>query len=324
MHEHLVQPARNAKTHEIVPHKQLWDPKDATEKGRKNVGVHVGEYGRLMWTQNGMECYIQYFPPTEKDLSCPADLLVALMDYANIDMAVLQCGSLYGNLNDYYAMIVDEHPELSNRLLPLARINESKAYTDAQIRRLRHTIEKLKLRGLWFAAEESHFSPRYDEFWNEFEGLGIPVFLAFFPDHNTWMTSVSVLNHWIERFPHIKCVLPQAFPLSSTGPEGTFNEIPAWLRSLIVENEIYIELVYPISRGAIEDYPFPGSAQAVKTLYDSLGPERLVWGSDVPMVNRYCTYTQSLTCVTKHCSFIGPDDMTQIVGGNLRRIFSLQ
>jgi len=322
IYEHLVQPARNVRTNEIVSEKKLWNPNDPSETGRKDVNFHFGEFGRLGWIQDGVECYIQYFPPTEKDLSCPPDLLKAMMDYAGIDVAVLQCGGIYGNLNSYYAMVLDEYPDLAKRFLPLVRINEDQAYTDSEIRCLSHAIVDLGLRGLWFSAHSSCFGSTYDPFWSEVEKLGIPAFLAFFPDRTTWTTSIQVLEKWIEKYPNIPCVLPQAFPLSSREYNDSLV-IPEPVKSLIAQNQLYIELAYPIARGVIEDFPFPISNRAIQLLYDTFGSKKLVWGSDVPMVNRYCTYAQSLTHLTKYCTFISQEDMPYIVGGNLARIFRL-
>ena len=61
----------------------------------------------------------------------------------------------------------------------------------------------------------------------------------------------------------------------------------------------------------------------MRRLYDRLGPRRLVWGSDLPNVERHCTYAQSLTYLTRHCPFIPPADLALIVGGNIARLFNL-
>ncbi|MEM3658314.1 MAG: amidohydrolase family protein [Candidatus Hadarchaeum sp.] len=321
MHEHLAQPARRVKDHSPVE-KKLWDPTDPTLKGKRNVGFRVGEFGRFEWNQNGEECYIQYLPPYFEHMACSPYLLVAMMDYAGIDQAVLQCGAVYGKLNYYYALVMDEFPSLKSRFLPLAQIDERHAYEEVELKKLEHAIKHMNLKGLWFAADNNSFGPDYQCFWEAVEDMNIPVFLQFYPEKKAWLSSLKSTETWIERHSKIVCVLPQAFPLSTTEYNDEI-EIPDFAKRLINTNNLYIEICYPISRGRVEDYPFPISRKAIKKLYDIFGPTKLVWGSDVPMVERYCTYAQSLKYLTDYCDFISKKDIELIVGGNLVEIFRL-
>jgi predicted TIM-barrel fold metal-dependent hydrolase len=61
----------------------------------------------------------------------------------------------------------------------------------------------------------------------------------------------------------------------------------------------------------------------IREMCRTFGVERLVWGSDIPNVERYCTYQQCLDHLRKHCPFILPADMERILGGNLARLFPL-
>lgn len=321
MHEHLAQPARRAKDNAPVK-KELWDPNDSSLKGKKQVEFRVGQFGRFEWNQDGEECYIQYLPPYLEHMACPPGLLAAMMDYAGIDKAVLQCGAVYGRLNYYYAMVMDEFPTLRGRFLPLAQVDERHAYEEPELKRLEDAIKHMGLRGLWFAADKSSFGPEYQCFWKAVEEMNIPVFLLFYPEKKTWLSSLKLLEPWIEAYPKITCVLPQAFPLSTVEYNDEI-EIPDFAKRIINAGHLYIEVCYPIGRGRVEDYPFPVSRKAVEKLYDVFGPAKLVWGSDIPMVERYCTYTQSLKYFTNYCKFIPQKDMELIVGKNLAKIFGL-
>ncbi|MCI0440492.1 MAG: amidohydrolase, partial [Chloroflexi bacterium] len=48
----------------------------------------------------------------------------------------------------------------------------------------------------------------------------------------------------------------------------------------------------------------------------------LAWGSDLPNVERHCTYKQSLDYLRQHCDFIAPSDMDKICGDNVARLFA--
>ncbi len=55
----------------------------------------------------------------------------------------------------------------------------------------------------------------------------------------------------------------------------------------------------------------------------AVGPEipRYAWASDMPNVERHCTYKQSLDYLRLYCDFIPPGDMAKICGDNLARLF---
>ena len=54
-----------------------------------------------------------------------------------------------------------------------------------------------------------------------------------------------------------------------------------------------------------------------------IGARQLLWGTDMPFQNRFCTYRQSRSWIEKHCAFIGRDDLARIQGGTAARILGL-
>ena len=132
--------------------------------------------------QAGEECYLQYLPPTLRNLSAPPELMVAQMDYVGVDRAVLQTGHLYGRLNGYLSEAVRRFPE---RFWALAMIDEWKADSPSQLRTLERAIDRLGLHGLWFQTSvlEQHGraemvdDPAFRPFWDSVRDMGIPVYL---------------------------------------------------------------------------------------------------------------------------------------------------
>lgn len=319
MHEHLAQPARRVSDNAIVE-KRLWNPNDSSLAGWYDVGFRVGTYGRFVWSQDGEECYIQYLPPYVEKMAVSPEMMKAMMDYAQVSAAVLQCGSVYGKLNRYYRKFMNEKLWAKNIFYPLARIDEKLAYTTQVLDELQDLFSDGLLKGLWFAGDVEHFSSRYDEFWRTIRNLDIPVFILFYPDEN-WIHVFKELGRWAMLFADIRCVLAQSFPLSPRVLQSELT-MPQYTESIIKDGNIFIEIVYPIGRGAVEEYPYPISLEAVKKLYQTFGPNKLVWGSDMPMVERYCTYTQSLHYLLNSEIGITHSDMELIVGKNLQRILS--
>ena len=318
MHEHLAQPARREADNAIVE-KKLWDRNDSSSNGMYEVNFRIGDCGRFVWEQDEESCYIQYLPPYVENMQVSPRMLKTMMDYSGINAAVLQCGGTYGKLNKYYEKIMEENSWAQNTFFPLARIDEESSYTAATQKELEKALSNKFLKGLWFAGKPEHFSPKYDPFWRLVRQLSVPVFLLFYPDEN-WAVNLKGMGRWAGQFADIRCVLAQAFPLAAHRYDASLS-IPEYAKTIIQECDFLVEIVYPIGRGAIEEYPFPVSIRAVRELYQTFGAKKLVWGSDIPMVERYCTYSQSLGYFLKHCDFIPDSDKELIVGGNLKRIF---
>ena len=69
-------------------------------------------------------------------------------------------------------------------------------------------------------------------------------------------------------------------------------------------------------------YPHTALQPLVRALYDNVGPRRLVWGSDSPVVEQFMTYRQSLDIFREHTPYISADDKALILGGNLARLLA--
>ena len=68
-----------------------------------------------------------------------------------------------------------------------------------------------------------------------------------------------------------------------------------------------------------------GSAVAVAAVVKEIGSHRLMWGTDMPNVERFCTYRQSLDLFRKHCQgVISNDDIDNITGRTATRVFALR
>ena len=60
-----------------------------------------------------------------------------------------------------------------------------------------------------------------------------------------------------------------------------------------------------------------------ESLRDRLGTDRLMWGSDMPNVERFCTYKQSLDYVRKYCPFLTAREKDRILGDNCAAFYGI-
>ncbi|MGI9148815.1 MAG: amidohydrolase family protein [Chloroflexota bacterium] len=319
------EPVRRLADHAPVREQTLHDGRLGDPSSLRAVNFRVGSFGRFEWTADDTDLYLQFFPPSLQGMESPPEFMLQQMARAGVDRAVLQNARPYGRLDDYFAEAVRLYPNL---FIGLADVDEANAHTLAQITKLRRAVRELGLRGLYYANRalittsytRMFDDPLFDPFWEEVRGLGIPVFWEIFgvPDSNSrddQLREIDRLNRWAERWPTIPGVWTHGF-----SPE-LLEDMPAPLHELLGRDQFMVEILYPIYWARTHDYPFPELRPALEILYRRLGGERLIWGSDMPNVERNVTYRQSL----EYLRLIARDwlpgaDLDRILGLNVLRL----
>jgi L-fuconolactonase len=70
-----------------------------------------------------------------------------------------------------------------------------------------------------------------------------------------------------------------------------------------------------------QDYPYLDSQEQVKRLYDVFGPQRLMWATDWPGVERYCGYAKALALVRDEMKFLNEEDKSWILSRTVERVW---
>ena len=329
MHVHGNQPYRRTRDNAVVTERPLWDADDPTEAGRKtDVNFRVGRCGRFEWTVGGEDQYVQFLPPQMADLSMPAEVLVRSMDYAGVRTAVLQNDKIYGDLAGDFAAAAASYP---GRFIGLAQVEESFGYRDDQLARLRNQVERLGMSGFYFTMTAMFRSgytplpddPAYDPLWREVARLDLPVFWVHSAKSpvGTYDDEMRHLATIVERHPTLRHVLVHGVPTSIYADDADRVTLPPVLDELLKGGAVTSEILYPISWGGRFAYPYSKALVHIRQLLDRYGPHRFIWGSDMPNVERYCTYRQTLTYVADHADFLTDTDRRLIFRDNALGLF---
>ena len=290
----------------------------------EDLNFRGGDYGKFLWTVDGVDYARYYLPPTARQLDSPPEQIIAQMDYLGVSKGVIQGGHTYGRLNEYLGGVVRQYPD---RLYALASIREWMADDPAVIAELRTAVEYHGLAGLFFdtasvqreGRSELPDDPMFDEFWGVVRELGIPVFwnvTSSSPELEGLMEQHAAFGRWLERYPDIACVYTHGIPLYRFWSGGKLS-IPTEIWGALQAENVHTEILIPILMGGLWDYPYTEATGMIREYYDRLGSEKLIWGSDMPNVERHCTYTQSLEYITKYCDFLSQDDIDRICGANV-------
>jgi predicted TIM-barrel fold metal-dependent hydrolase len=69
-----------------------------------------------------------------------------------------------------------------------------------------------------------------------------------------------------------------------------------------------------------EKYPFPEAQQRLREVHEQFGAERMIWGSNYPVITNVCAYRESADFVREACDFMPVTDRQLILGGSLRKL----
>lgn len=295
----------------------------------KDVNMRVGKFGRIEWTHDGVDYYRQWQPPNLQEMVAPADYMLAQMDYAGVDKAVLSRGRAYGMINEWLTDVCRAHPD---RLAASAQINEWEAFEDDQLEELRRCVEEFDCRALYFEDNEffridyryDYDDRLFDRFWDEVARLKVPVQweLRIRKDFGPteWEDQWRRLLAHVRNRPDIEHVITHGFDMRLF--EG--GALSSTILELARESSVYVELLFHLINVGWE-YPFREAQDLILRLYDAVGPERLMWGGDLPAAERNCTYRQSVDYIRVHLAKrMPPEDVAKILGGNAVRLFQLE
>ena len=322
------QPVRRVSDNVAVTRQTLFDGHDVALDAMYDVDFRGGGHGKFVWTSDGVDYLKQYLPPSMRDLESTPEFIIAQMDYAGIDRAVIQSGHLYGRLNEYIAEAVKRYPD---RFWGLALVDEWKADNPAEARSLDASINELGLHALWFNTGSLEMrrrdtpvdDPVFFPFWDCVRALGIPVFwnvTSSVPGQDSYLSQLAAFKRWLNIYPDIPCVLTHGLTVARFMENGKVN-VPEAAWEAIDSPNVISELLFPIFQGAVFDYPFREVRPIIREYCDRLGSKRLCWGSDMPNVERHATYPQSLAYLRDYCDFIPQHDMDAILGGNIAALF---
>ena len=242
---------------------------------------------------------------------------------------MLQNARLYGRLNDYFASAVARYPD---RFIGLADVDEPNAHTQHESRPLAP-----RRRGRWACAActtpTAACSPpatpmpsttrcsirsgtRSQRSASPSSGRSsaspIPT------DPALLLREIERLNGWLERWPDDPERLDARLRRHNSWP--TCRRA----RRLLRHEQLSVEILYPIHWARQHEYPFPELRPALARSTSACGAARLIWGSDMPNVERNCTYRQSLHYLRLLADgLVPPGDLERILGLNVLRVLGV-
>lgn len=302
--------------------KALFRAGDEGWSGLANVDFRVGRFGQLEFTHEGEDYAIQYMPVGMQEQVASPELMLAQMMNAGVDHCVLQAGGGYGAMTEMNAFAGQQYP---GRMTGLMHVDEALAGKPEQLAEVDHAVDVLKLRGLYFNVDSlsrhgwpcALDAPELEPFWDKLARRGILLCFEISSgpgyDMASYMANLTAFGRVLARHPSLRVHMAMSPPVAFFARNGHY-EFPDEALAVWRHEPMVLEVMFPITYGGIWDYPYPEAQTLIADMRDKFGADRLIWGSDMPNVERFCTYKQSLDYVRRYCPFLTTREKDLILG----------
>jgi L-fuconolactonase len=244
-------------------------------------------------------------PGHEERIPYSYQQLLADMDRAGVDRAVLVPPTIDRDRNDYVLDAARKHPD---RFAVMGRLSLVNADRDC-LRRWREQPGMLGVRLTFHRDVDRPWltDGTADWFWPQAQFHDIPV-MVHAPER------LPEIGEIAERYPDLRIIVDHMGFARATVDEQT---IPAAARmaALARHPNVFVK-VSALPAFSTQPYPFKNLDAPIRTVLAAFGPRRAFWGGDLTRVPN-ASYRQIVTHFTEALDFLAPDEREWIMGRGL-------
>lgn len=264
----------------------------------------------------------RFLPPEYRDNQAYVEILIANMNENGVDKAVLLQNPCYGDQRDYVRDVIAANP---GRFVSLGMIDPRDKVKVLQ--EMDTLFNDYKFKGFKIEVPDVPFvmdDPEYDFLWRRIIDLGAVVSLDLGWNQGPYDFNIDRFRNVMKKFPTIRAVLCHLgiSRLWDPSQEYPFPVLQSTLSLLdINKDNLYFDFSGLQSCDPSGEYPYFRCLDFLRAVKETCGLDRVMWGSDAPMLLRTCTYRQTITCLTRHCDFLTDDDYNKLLYKNAEEVY---
>jgi L-fuconolactonase len=244
-------------------------------------------------------------PPTT---DATAEMLLDLMKANGVDKTVIIQVIHYRWDNSYLADVLKRYP---TDFRGVARVNPESPDAPDDLSRL---VEQQGFRGVRIspaanASGDWIHGPLMPPLWKRCDSLKVPMTVL------APVTRMPEVGQLIEKFPSLTVVIDHMADSPLDKPDQ-LNMLIALKRY----PKVFVKVSHTWSLSK-QPYPYLDSQAQVKRLYDAFGPQRLLAGTDWPLVEGYCGYAKAVAIVRDQMKFLNDEDKSWMMSKTIERVW---
>jgi predicted TIM-barrel fold metal-dependent hydrolase len=281
------------------------------------------DYGKISWGRKEL----RLLTPCSNPTAFSAETLIAHLDWAGVDKAVVLQGGFYGDKNAYVADAVARWPD---RLVGAGYVDPCAPDVEVAFRRCiddyGFSILKFELSvatGLVGLYPDLRIDgDELNWIWSEAERRNILLVLDL-GAVGAASYQTEGLRSVLDRHRSLRVVIAHlAQPPIDRAEDESLDALWQEQVALGLRSNVWFDLSsLPGYAATIEDFPFPTARCYVERAVAMVGADKLLWGSDVPGVLPIATYTQLQAFIARHCEFLSEAERKKILGENAEAVY---
>jgi L-fuconolactonase len=237
-----------------------------------------------------------------------AEMLLDLMKANGVEKTVIIQVIHYRWDNSYLADVLKRYP---SDFRGVARVNPESPDAPDDLSRL---VEQQGFRGVRIspaanASGDWIHGPLMPPLWKRCDALKVPMTVL------APVTRMPEVGQLIEKFPGLTVVIDHMADSPLDKPDQ-LNMLIALKRY----PKVFVKVSHTWSLSK-QPYPYLDSQAQVKRLYDAFGPQRLMAGTDWPLVEGYCGYAKAVAMVRDQMKFLNDDDKSWMMSKTIERVW---
>jgi predicted TIM-barrel fold metal-dependent hydrolase len=275
-------------------------------QGRIASGRVTGlAWGRARVAENE----IQLLPPFCPRTSFPPEALVAQMNWAGVDKAVLLQGPFYGDQNSVVLDALTRFPDRffgaayldpwdSNPRKMLGRIVAAGKFCAVKL----ECTEPTGLCGLHPEAQLD--DPSLAWLWEALEASGL-VLVVDLGTVGTRSYQTAAIRWIAERHRRLRIVIPHLAQITPSVARSR-KKRASWEAQIdlgLLPN-VWFDCASLPAYLPDEEYPYPSAARFLVRAIERIGPQKVLWGTDLPGLAGAMSYPQAVRLAKRHAEFL--------------------
>lgn len=307
----------NGKTMPLIEaHAHTWE----AYRGQRDGGApnEILGYGKIREDAN-TEYYL--ITPENVDLSNKIGVLEGYMEMVHVDKAVLIQNPCYGDQKAYVKSVVDNS---NGKFVGIGMIEPRKPENLKE--EITTLVRDYGFKGVKMEIPDTPFVMDDDEheiLWKTVEDNDCLVLVDLgWHKYAPYYFDIERFTNVVKRHPNMKTVLCHlgVCNLWDKSQVYPYPDLQKVLKLFdINKDNLYMDA--SAMSHFDDEYPFPRSQNIFKTVYDAIGTDRLMWGSDFPTLMTEITYEQSLTMFTKHIDYFKESDWENFLYKNAQKVY---
>ncbi len=238
----------------------------------------------------------------QRETPWSADEVLAEMDAAGVERAVIVPPSWEGDRNDLGLEAARKHP---GRFAVMGRLDPEAAGARAAL----GTWREPGMLGLRFSfhtplLRQPFLDGGFDWVWGEAERLGLPVMVLLHQEYLHHLEPIARAH------PNLKLVIDHLGLVNGERDAQAFRNLDQLLALASLPNVAAKASALPCYSD--EAYPWRGLHPYVKRVVEAFGPRRVFWGTDLTRLP--CTYRQAITMFTEEMPWLEPEALDWVMG----------